>query len=1507
MPFSSPTRGSRNSFIDRYVNNVDVQDDIILKPLSPAKINASNSTKRPSINSNFKDAVSKFSNKSQMDIENSKENLPPFKKSGHVLKIKEPRVTPTTVAAKIDNSSLNAEQLKYYDFLCRVEEIKQWIESVIGETLPPAIELATGDSLRDGVFFGHSSTKINPNLIKSIFPSSDKLQFKHTQNINGFFSLVDHVGVPDSFRFELQDLYNKKDLPQVFETLNIMISIINKKWPTDTPMLQNLTNQVSFSKDDINKCKRTWPKIRNFKSLATSPTASPKRKADNLDKQALIQNFDIYSSPKRYLNDVAVTPIKEIPKEISYQTPVEETHMANQISPVRNEDTEFTYSNYRGLYDSRVDNNTIASPHLKYNELKMSSLSYHSPSISRYHNVSSEFFLRRSQQREQNLEYYQTYAYSPSRYSPRKRTVMSENDFLDKLIEIQSACRGVNTRFSLALRIRLANFYEDDILNFQSKIRGYSSRNEFATTKDVRVAQTSTGEIIQLQAYVKGERIRNKLDKLRIKCYRHESSIMLVQNYSKGLSHREMAKARLQILSITKAPLTILQANIKGNKIRKDIAPTIFMENAYEENLIQIQSVLKALLMRKELDNYTSTLHQSYENLELNFQSLCKGSLIRRKLLNVKNKAKLNVTLNNSIVGLIKANFIRLGIKNSIKTANVYSPSTNVLQGYIRGILVRYALDLVDDVVESKNIDQFQSYIRGSIVRSELNNRNSYFGKHSISIIKIQSWIRMFNQRSAFRDLMNSPNPSLWSVKKFVHLLNDMPNVEDLQNKLESNQAALDSANMKKEKLEKDMKQQMEMAEVLSRFDIDHSLVNKLSNVQTPTLKYGSFEKLFYLLQVEPNYWKDMYIWEPEFAKMNIYVSYSTVNQRMGQREKVYFMKLIVAIAQQNLSECSSLVEFLNSDNLFWQELLSNFLRREYPELIRLFIPVLDFLKNEEVEFTSDPIEIYRNIHLTESPTEAFAIEDSETSNKFISNLSSIWHAVELIAEIFSSKSEDIPHEIKYMCTKLYSIASSTNEDSREVLKMISKVLINAFCSEYLRNNNYYGFNTRFQESLDVKIEVLLKSLSTVFYLETFSGFYEPLNQYSAEIKPFLQDLLRSLMLDKSYTLEYDHLIYEDMLSSRPKLEILTDKVFSISKMFQDYSKFFPSDDIILDALNQCRDEIKELRSGRLLLELNTSSYRFLANDDKMKGIYEQVKRALIYMMQVEEVDTNLYDLAVSTVLPRDEPVFHDFIVSHPTVYSDDIVQDLESPKYFSLKNLALTLINELENHGILNSSENYLQDVLNDIAAVIKDPNYTVEYIQGELEVTKITLNQLNEFNVQINKDVQFIKTLIQQILDKFCASKNFTSSSKGTFDSIKDVYKKTQVRDQSSQRGLKFKWSTRQLYEAGVLKSIEGEKLGELTIKVFGSSGPKFPDINFKISTVNGKHFTIKMSDKHKGSTKLYHNMVDSFAFFDLLNCQVGVKVSQWHLFDSKVTFNTSELLKLISTNFYNREKDI
>ncbi|QID82742.1 iqgap- protein [Saccharomyces pastorianus] len=163
------------------------------------------------------------------------------------------------------------------------------------------------------------------------------------------------------------------------------------------------------------------------------------------------------------------------------------------------------------------------------------------------------------------------------------------------------------------------------------------------------------------------------------------------------------------------------------------------------------------------------------------------------------------------------------------------------------------------------------------------------------------------------------------------------------------------------------------------------------------------------MLQVDPSYWKLLYLKEPEFVAKNVYMTFGTVNQRMNDRERSYFTRFVCEMLQNAINEAPSIESFLDNRSQFWQTILQDFLRRESPEFFSIIVPVLDYLSDPVVDFESDPYKIYQEIHGFSSPQHCSPVDDASTKNKFIDNLRCLWHAIEMVAEIYTRKFTPFP------------------------------------------------------------------------------------------------------------------------------------------------------------------------------------------------------------------------------------------------------------------------------------------------------------------------------------------------------------------------------------------------------------------------------------------------------------------------------------------------------------------
>ena len=93
-----------------------------------------------------------------------------------------------------------------YEYLCRLEEAKRWIETVLEKTLP---EVTTFEAnIRNGVVLAQLATYFSPDIVnvRKIFDVDESrfvqngLHFRHTDNINYFLKAVTSIGLPEIFR-----------------------------------------------------------------------------------------------------------------------------------------------------------------------------------------------------------------------------------------------------------------------------------------------------------------------------------------------------------------------------------------------------------------------------------------------------------------------------------------------------------------------------------------------------------------------------------------------------------------------------------------------------------------------------------------------------------------------------------------------------------------------------------------------------------------------------------------------------------------------------------------------------------------------------------------------------------------------------------------------------------------------------------------------------------------------------------------------------------------------------------------------------------------------------------------------------------------------------------------------------------------------------------------------------------------------------------------------------------
>nr|XP_021493377.1 ras GTPase-activating-like protein IQGAP3 isoform X1 [Meriones unguiculatus] len=142
-----------------------------------------------------------------------------------------------------------------YQYLCRLEEAKRWMEVCLKEELPSPVELE--ESLRNGVLLAKLGHCFAPSVVplKKIYDveqlryKATGLHFRHTDNINFWLSAVAHIGLPSIFLPETTDIYDKKNMPRVIYCIHALSLFLFRLGLA--PQIHDLYGKVKFTAEEL--------------------------------------------------------------------------------------------------------------------------------------------------------------------------------------------------------------------------------------------------------------------------------------------------------------------------------------------------------------------------------------------------------------------------------------------------------------------------------------------------------------------------------------------------------------------------------------------------------------------------------------------------------------------------------------------------------------------------------------------------------------------------------------------------------------------------------------------------------------------------------------------------------------------------------------------------------------------------------------------------------------------------------------------------------------------------------------------------------------------------------------------------------------------------------------------------------------------------------------------------------------------------------------------------------
>ncbi|RYO76569.1 hypothetical protein DL766_005483 [Monosporascus sp. MC13-8B] len=1007
--------------------------------------------------------------------------------------------------------------LQAYEYLCHIGEAKEWIEDIIHRQIPPIVELE--EALRDGVTLAEVVEALNPTRRYRIF-RQPRLQARHWDNVAIFFRYLDEVELPDLFRFELIDLYEKKNIPKVIYCIHALSWLLFRKGIVDF-RIGNLVGQLEFEHHELEAMQKGLDKLGvsmpSFGNMGAdfgveAPTPEPEEtEEERIDRELSENEAVILDLQAQIRGAVLRMRLADVMQHlwgveefiIDFQSRVR-GDWARQIVDYRQQMRKFAVnlqSAARGFlvrkgmmhreqfWKSREKDITMLQSLIRAvktrNEVRQtkSQLSRAAGPVRDIQAVFRGFLARKevASQQKQTSRMTGHITGLQSAIRGMLERVRAENDIISlheeapAVTRLQAAARAMLSRIKMENDVVSLQEGAPAITGLQAAARGMLTR--LRVENDILSLQEEAPAITTLQAAARAMLTRNEIHRQQEALHSFGPTWEALQTIARGKLLRQEIQATKAELRQHGFELGALQAHIRAAAVRREIAGKLDALSSYEGSILDLQSFARGMLERQRIATDLDTF-ESHEEQIMDLQARVRGYVAREQ---------------------------HLALLDELRS---HEDEVVALQALSRAMLLRsYIGDLLSELDEHEEaVAELQSWARGFIVRAQFAEKKRHYDENMQKVVKIQSFVRAKLQGEAYKSLTTGKNPPVGAVKNFVHLLNDSD--FDFNEEIEF------------ERMRKTVVQQVRQNEMLEQYidqlDIKIALLvknkitldevvrhqsnfgghasNLLANSSMASAnhfdlkalnkssrkKLESYQQLFFNLQTQPAYLARLFrrIREQGTAEKECkrieHLMMGLFGYAQKRREEYYLLKLITRSIWEEVQTCQTLQDYLRG-NFFWTKLLSNYARspRDRKYLRELLGPLIrdNIIEDPALDLESDPMQIYRSSINNEElrtgrPSQRpldiprdLAIKDPETRELFIDHLRDLRE----ICDQFFLASEELlprmPYGLRFICQQTFEALSQRfqREPQHHILQLVANWVWRFYLQPALVNPEQVG------------------------------------------------------------------------------------------------------------------------------------------------------------------------------------------------------------------------------------------------------------------------------------------------------------------------------------------------------------------------------------------------------------------------------------------------------------------
>jgi Ras GTPase-activating-like protein IQGAP2/3 len=491
------------------------------------------------------------------------------------------------------------------------------------------------------------------------------------------------------------------------------------------------------------------------------------------------------------------------------------------------------------------------------------------------------------------------------------------------------------------------------------------------------------------------------------------------------------------------------------------------------------------LIIEEEL----SDSEQSHSSIESSSEEEC----FERYWSNKTNQDKLRVC--QSIIRTFIARK-RFNQVHSLHHSNEFVSLISQLQAQIKGNLVRSQLASKKNAYTSqaKFILKLQSTSRGYLARLKYKKTIDYYNANIEKIIRVQNFVKNKLVENAYRKLTTASNPTISTVKSFIHLLDDsdldfdrellledlrqqvIENIKDnnnldahinsldiqialfLKNAITIDEVLKHSGAFKKKK-----EQQRLISEIAA--NNQHSNPFSLAGIDKESRqRLELYQQLIYLLQTEPKYLARL-LSMTNRQDLGDYSSHklieSTVLSLFGYatnaREEYLLINLCKYCIAEEMKDVKSTLEFMRGNYTFMKLVVQTNRGAKEREFFRTLLSPLvnEVVQNDFLDLETDPVSIYHKaINDEESRngmpsirphavTSQEALADTEVRDTFVIHLRNLREITEKFFAAVTSTVDTVPYGIRVVARELRLILEEnfSSEPHERIIRIIGNFI----------------------------------------------------------------------------------------------------------------------------------------------------------------------------------------------------------------------------------------------------------------------------------------------------------------------------------------------------------------------------------------------------------------------------------------------------------------------------------